>query len=193
MCYKMEWWLVVRLHITTHHRGHTMLRLTRDEAADHLGMSLNTLDRRIKAGLVQVEHTMVGLQRRVVVLIPETEEEGEVPEPVSRGPLPFPGMEIAGDRVSELEDELEAERTRVSELEEALESERHRIGELEKELAVADERSRGLESLVETLKEQVTMERERYSQIYHDFRPMLMAPQDSQDSDEPRWWKFWSR
>ena len=170
-----------------------MLRLSRDQAAEHLGVSLNTVDRHIKAGLLEAEHVMVGLQRRVVVLVPENEEEGELPEgvtlasPNGTGPLP------PGEQPVELEAALEAERQRVENLEGELEVERQRVAEQEKALAVTDERIKGLEELIDTLKEQVTMERARYSEIYQDVRPMLMPPRESQDSDEPPWWRFWSR
>ena len=150
-----------------------MLRLSRDQAAEHLGVSLNTVDRHIKAGVLESEDVMVRLQRRVMVLIPENDEEGELPEgvtiasPNGTGPLP------PRERPVELEGELAAERQWVV--------------EQEKALAITDERIKGFEELIGILKEQVTMERARYSEIYHDVRPMLMPPQDSQDSDEPPW------
>lgn len=57
------------------------------------------------------------------------------------------------------------------------------------ELLILRERAAGLEDLVEHLKEQLDLERRRYSELYHDVKMgalALPAP------DSPRrWWKFW--
>ena len=52
-------------------------RLSREEAARARGVSLSTMDRWIRQGVVEVEHIMDGQRRRVVVLVDEDEEHVE--------------------------------------------------------------------------------------------------------------------
>ena len=66
---------------------------------------------------------------------------------------------------------------------------RERVTELEADLRVAHERNNGLEELVGTLREQVTFERSRYAEVYHDVRPMLEAPKENRS--EPWWRRVW--
>ena len=56
-------------------------------------------------------------------------------------------------------------------------------------LAVALERLRGLEELVETLKEQVEMERERYTGLLNDLRTGSLFPIATRR--QRPWWRFW--
>ena len=68
---------------------------------------------------------------------------------------------------------------------------RERVAELEADLRVARERNKGLEELVEMLRDQVTFERSRYAEIYHDVRPMLEAPKAI--TSESWWRRFWNQ
>lgn len=68
---------------------------------------------------------------------------------------------------------------------------RERVAELEADLRVVRERNKGLEELVEMLREQVTFERSRYAEIYHDVRPMLEAPKAA--TSESWWRRFWNQ
>ena len=138
-----------------------MLRLSCDEAAKALGTSVSTLDRWIKGGTVESEVVMVGQQRRVTVLLPEVEEDGRFPV-AAAAPLG-----------------IDAELALVQE----------QSMDLRSDLKVANERVRGLEDLVDTLREQVVFERSRYAEIYHDVRPMLEAPRKL----ERPWWRLWQR
>ena len=138
-----------------------MLRLSRDEAAKHFGTSMSTLDRWIRDETVQSEVLMVGKQRRVVVLIPEEGEMADEVGPIAAGP------EIGSEGL------------------------RERVAELEADLRVERERNKGLEELVEMLREQVTFERSRYAEIYHDVRPMLEAPKAI--TSESWWRRFWNQ
>lgn len=138
-----------------------MLRLSRDEAARHFGTSVSTVDRWTRDGTVQSEVVMVGKQRRVVVLIPD---DGDGVEEV--GPNAG-GLSMGSDGFKE------------------------RVLELEAELRVVQERNSGLEQLVEMLREQVSFERSRYAEIYHDVRPMLEAPKAS--PGESWWRRFWKQ
>ena len=142
-----------------------MLKLSREEAAKHLGTSVSTVDRWIRDGTVEADVFMVGKQRRVVVLIAEEGEE-EVAGEVSVEPGP---MALGNDAGTE-----------------AL---KERVIELEADLRVAHERNNGLEQLVGTLREQVTFERSRYAEVYHDVRPMLEAPKEKRS--EPWWRRVW--
>ena len=145
--------------VTGPHGDGLMLRLSRDEAAKHFGTSVSTVDRWVRDETVGSEVIMVGKQRRVVVLIPEEREVSEAGEPIT----------VASDRSGA--------------------GLRERIMELEADLRVARERNHGLEELVGTLREQVTFERSRYAEIYHDVRPMLEAPKDTRT--ESWWHRFW--
>ena len=138
-----------------------MLRLSRDEAAKALGTSVSTLDRWIKGGTVESEVVMVGQQRRVTVLLPEVDEDGRFAV-AAAAPLG-----------------IDAELALVQE----------QSMDLRSDLKVANERVRGLEDLVDTLREQVVFERSRYAEIYHDVCPMLEAPRKLERS----WWRLWQR
>ena len=147
--------------VTRLHGDYVMLRLNRDEAAKHLGTSLSTVDRWIRDGTVGADIFMVGKQRRVVVLIPEDGAEEVAAE---AGPMPV-GSDVGTEAL------------------------RERVTELEADLRVAHERNNGLEELVGTLREQVTFERSRYAEVYHDVRPMLEAPKENRS--EPWWRRVW--
>ena len=56
-------------------------------------------------------------------------------------------------------------------------------------LAVVQEQVRGLEEMVEVLKEQLELERERYAGLVNDLRTgRLLEPRDARQHS---WWRFW--
>ena len=143
-----------------------MRRLTREDAARERGVSLRTMDRWIKEGIVEVETFMEGQRRRVMVLLegdgmpqqdmPGREATGESPQVGSLAEAEDPSVEspdatrlaselaVAQERVRGLEDQLEGMRRLTETLEEQREGEQSRH----------DERVEGLEQLIETLREQ---------------------------------------
>ena len=131
-----------------------MRRVTKQQAMEELGISLSTLDRRIRNGELEVEVAKHGKGRRVFIMLNGTSNPESLPETLS-----------PDSSVSE--------------------------SPLDVALAISQERVRGLEELVDHLREQVAMERNRYSEIYHDVKTgALMLPEAKSDS---AWWRFWER
>ena len=134
-----------------------MQKLSKEDAARKLGVSLSTVNRWIQQGHLEVEHHMVGQQRRVVVLVDEADVHDDESSPTDPG-------------VSQT---ISQEATHPAELE---------------NIALR-ERVRGLEGLVEVLREQNTLEQSRYSELYQALRDGTLALPEAK-RDRP-WWKIW--
>ena len=170
-----------------------MRRLSREEAARERGVTLRTLDRWIAEGSVNVERIKFGRQTRVLVLMDDERVGAEYD--VSFGLLG--DGEILDVGVSEVEEmqprgEEGAGDKEGRVLGEPVEGVSVREVELEVELAKARERVRGLEDLVGVLKDQNTLERSRYGELYQALVNGTLALPEAERHERP-WWKFWER
>lgn len=143
-----------------------MRRLTREEAARERGVSLRTMDRWIKEGIVEVETFMEGQRRRVMVLLedddtPKQDMTGRVATEDSQPLGPSVESEDASAESAEsagLASELAVAQERVRGLEAQLAGMRRLTETLEEQRsgqqARHEERVEGLERVIETLREQ---------------------------------------
>ena len=125
-----------------------MKRNSIDEAAGVLDIHRNTVMNRIRRGQLDVERVTEGGRERTYVLLDNSPERLNGHH--QAGPIP----DSSGARELELEAQL-------------LDSQH--------ELELAEERNRGLEELVEHLKEQVVIERARYSEVYAGLKSGALA------------------
>ena len=143
-----------------------MRRLTREDAARERGVSLRTMDRWIKEGIVEVETFMEGQRRRVVVLLeddgtPQQDMTGREATGESQMVGPLAEAEdpsVESPDATRLASELAVAQERVRGLEEQLEGMRKLTDTLEEqrsgEQSRHDEKVEGLEQLIATLREQ---------------------------------------
>ena len=173
-------------------------RLTKDEAAARLGVSTRTVDRRIARGELQIEREADGKRRIMVLLNTDAANLSDTILDTSDTLSDRHGevSDTTGDTSDILSDTVSPEdhgtyrkngaspaNTEMSGeyLAEQLLTSRH-------ELELEQERNRGLEELVEHLKEQVVIEQARYSEIYADMKSGALALPAPKSRP---WWKFW--
>ena len=138
-----------------------MERYSIEEAAGILDVHRNTVMNRIRRGQLQVERVTEGGRERTYVLL------DDLPDRHNGNHEAAPFMQPPGDRELELEAQLVAR---------------------QHELELAQERNRGLENLVENLRDQVVIERERYAEIYADVKSGALALPAPKSRP---WWRFW--
>ena len=138
-----------------------MERYSIEEAAGILDVHRNTVMNRIRRGHLQVERVTEGGRERTYVLLDEIPDSRNGNHEVSHF------LQTPGERELELEAQLVAS---------------------QHELELAQERNRGLENLVDNLKDQVVIERERYSEIYADIKSGALALPAPKSRP---WWRFW--
>lgn len=143
-----------------------MRRLTREDAARERGVSLRTMDRWIKEGIVKVDSFMEGQRRRVMVLLEDddTSQQDIMGREATEGSQPTgPAVRAEGPLVESTESarlasELAVAQERVRGLEEQLSGMQRLTETMEEqrsgEQARHEERVEGLEQVIETLREQ---------------------------------------
>ena len=138
-----------------------MERYSIEEAAGILDVHRNTVMNRIRRGQLQVERVTEGGRERTYVLLDDFSEQRNGDMDTS------PLLQSSGERELELEAQLVAS---------------------QHELELAKERNRGLENLIENLRDQVVIERERYAEIYADVKSGALALPAPKSRP---WWRFW--
>ena len=138
-----------------------MERYSIEEAAGILDVHRNTVMNRIRRGQLQSERVTEGGRERTYVLL------DDLPDRHNGNHEAATFKQSAGERELELEAQLVAS---------------------QHELELAQERNRGLENLVDNLKDQVVIERERYSEIYADVKSGALALPAPKSRP---WWRFW--
>ncbi len=138
-----------------------MERYSIEEAAGILDVHRNTVMNRIRRGQLQAERVTEGGRERTYVLL------DDLPEKPSTDMESSTLLQSTGQRERDLEEQLLAS---------------------QHELELTRERNRGLENLIENLRDQVLIERERYSEIYADVKSGALALPAPKSRP---WWRFW--
>ena len=189
-------------------------KLTREQAAQERRVSLRTMDRWISEGTVEVETFMEGQRRRVMVLVDDEDRDSpgraapstELHRDLENASTLATELAMSRERVHGLEEQLGALQQLVESLREQRAHDERRYVEREEGIGqvvealreqkaaedkVHEEQIEGLRELIGVLKEQNTLERSRYSQLYHDVVNGTLALPEPHNGHRP-WWRFWS-